>query len=492
MKPGVFFFILIASLTARVSAAEPTIEPVDCAEFTLVKKVITATCGYLHVPENRAASGGRMIAAAFLIAKSQSATPAPDPLVIMTGGPGGRAIPTTLNGHPALAKRDVIWLEQRGTALTKPSLQCPEYVEASRLAAVGAIKAGDLAGKRIAAAKLCADRARAAGVDLSGYTSREMAADLDDLRRLLGFKRVNLFGVSYSGRVMAEAARAYPRSVRSIILNTPLSAEVNYDEYGSSNMRRTLNMVFDGCAVQPDCAAAFPNVRRQFFDLVTAAQKKPKKLRIPDPSNEGEEITISVTGWVMANAILDQLYSPWSFERLPATIDAIHSGDSKALAGIIDISPSRMAWLMRIAVWCNEEYPFEDKAAIRRQRLDFPEFAGVDQSTVPVGVCEAAGFGGVEPPAQDNEPVETDTPALIMSGAFDPATPPAWQAAMAAHMPNAQLAVFPGGGHVAGFTQCGADMLLAFLDAPMEPIDASCLLKPQGADFSRTLDENPS
>src|SRR5438128_2223098 len=46
-------------------------------------------CGTLTVPENRANSDGRTIQLAVAVLKSTSATPAPDPVLYLSGGPGG-------------------------------------------------------------------------------------------------------------------------------------------------------------------------------------------------------------------------------------------------------------------------------------------------------------------------------------------------------------------------------------------------------------------
>ncbi len=479
-------FSLALVPAGAVSAPIETIEPVECVTFTTLAEGIHAECGYLRVPENRANPESRRINVPFAVVTSHSAHPRPDPVLFMTGGPGGRTIPQHIDGqHPALAVRDVIYLEQRGTALGRPTLQCPEYVEAAYQAALGAFESAKLAEKRIEAARTCAARARAAGVDLAGYRTTEIAADIEDLRQALGVDRLNLYGLSYSGRVMTTYARDYPQGTRSVVLNSPLPVEANYDEHGSAGMRRTLDMVIDGCAVEPACAAAFPGLRGQFEEIVRRATERPETIRVPDPALPQEELNVTVGGHVLANALLNRLYVPYSFELLPSHIDAIHRGDREALASILDVSHSSYAWLMRIAVWCNEEYPFEDRAAVRRQALDYPEFAGVDQSTVPEGVCEAAAFGDVKPDPVENEPVTAPAPTVVFSGEFDPATPPSWGAAMAAKMPNAQHALVPGAGHGAGFFPCPTSMMLAFLDEPETPVDSSCLLKMRGADFSR-------
>src|SRR4051794_31055723 len=85
-------------------------------------------CGYLTVPENRAAPDGRTIRLAVARAKATAPNPKQDPLVYLTGGPGGSGL---LSAAPRIAAswnsdRDVIFLDQRGTWKSDPLLSCPE------------------------------------------------------------------------------------------------------------------------------------------------------------------------------------------------------------------------------------------------------------------------------------------------------------------------------------------------------------------------------
>ena len=380
------------------------IESVDCAVFTEVEDGVNAECGVLHVRENRDDPQTRLIAVPFVRIRSTAAEPAPDPQIFMTGGPGGRTIPARLsNRNPILASRDLIFLEQRGSPLGRPALQCPEYTEAGYQAAIGALTAKALAKARIEAAKTCAARFRAEGGDLAGYTTEAIAGDIELLRKALGVEKVNLYGLSYSGKVMTTYARDYPASTRSLVLNSPLTVEANYDEYGSTGMRRTLDLVVEGCALNAACAAAFPNLRGQFEEIVRRASRKPQTVLVDGP--EGEKTSVRVDGRVLADTLLNMLYAQDTIEILPRFIDAIRRDGAVAAAGLVDVSRSGYAWLQRIAIWCNEEYPFENPEAVRRQETAYPEFAGVDQSTVPPGLCAAAGFDA-QPAPKENEPVK--------------------------------------------------------------------------------------
>ena len=103
----------------------PGAEPAQCRpagpEFS---------CGYLTVPENRDQPDGRQIQIAVARLKAAYAEPAADPVVWLTGGPGGSGLLDASGfavAQPAVnADRDVIFVDQRGTGHSEPSLTRPE------------------------------------------------------------------------------------------------------------------------------------------------------------------------------------------------------------------------------------------------------------------------------------------------------------------------------------------------------------------------------
>ena len=76
-------------------------------------------CGKLAVPENRTQPDGRTIKIGVARAKSQSPDPGRDPLIYLTGGPGGTAIASAarLVQLGINRDRDVIFVDQRGTRM---------------------------------------------------------------------------------------------------------------------------------------------------------------------------------------------------------------------------------------------------------------------------------------------------------------------------------------------------------------------------------------
>ncbi len=84
----------------------------------------------------------------------------------------------------------------------------------------------------------------------------------------------------------------------------------------------------------------------------------------------------------------------------------------------------------------------------------------------------------------------SDVPVLVMTGEFDPDTPPDWGRGLINHMPNAQVVLMPGKSHGAGFNRCGGTIELAFIADPKAPLDTTCALKMRGADFRLNREVN--
>src|SRR6478736_4916380 len=86
-------------------------------------------CGYSTVLENRSRPDGRRIRIFVTRAPAVSATPKRDPVVYLSGGPGGAGSfeVAFMVKHGLNADREVIFVDQRGTHRADPRLGCPGW-----------------------------------------------------------------------------------------------------------------------------------------------------------------------------------------------------------------------------------------------------------------------------------------------------------------------------------------------------------------------------
>ena len=435
-------------------------------------------CGALFVPENRARADSRAIRLPVMIFRSRSASPAPDPLLFMSGGPGNSTVANrrTGKGNAFLDERDYILLEPRGARFAEPALDCPEWAKLQREIAAGKPRAAEAERAQVAAAAECRKALAASGVDLAGYTSDAIADDLEDLRRALGLRQWNLYGLSYSTRVMLTVLRRHPEGVRSVILNSVMPPDVNFDEVASANLLRALDLVFDGCAIDRECGAAFPDLRRTFFDLLKKADRVPIELKMESGSRQ-------VRGAEIAAAVYDQLHDNEAIPLLPRFIADVAAGRHDELRSLL-APPQGTSTVMlglRASVWCAEEMPFEDVARVARQTSEAYGLGGLDERAASPERCRAWDVPGADPLA--NEPVKSDVPALVFAGELDPDTPPDWGRQLLETMPNAYYVELRGQSHGAGFHPCGREIAQAFLRDPKTPPPVGCALKLRGPDF---------
>jgi len=490
-RPWLFVFLVIGSTTpwaqsvpAANSGALPHYEKVQCTQgFSAEDR---AECGLLTVRENRSNPKSRSIQLPVVIFRGPANSPR-DAVLFMTGGPGLSSVANLRSARDIIfvQDRDYVVLEQRGARKSQPSLECPELAGPKTEIHAGRLRGQEARQALAQAAHTCRTRLASEGADLSGYTSAATAADIEELRKALGYERWDLYGISYSTRLMLTYARDYPASVRSMLLDSVLPLEVNFEEMSASNLMRSLDEVFDQCAVTPDCARNYGDIRKKFFELVQRADQTPLPLSITPTEAGGKPARVQ--GAEVVNAIYNGLHSPRNIPELPAIIAEAYDGKYDRLATLAKMTlgdGSAFSWGLRYSIWCSEEFPFEDRKLIEQQVSPAFGFGGVDMGTLPPEVCDAWKVPAA--PALENQSVKSDAPTLIFAGEFDPDTPPMWGQQLLGSLSHAYFVEFRGRSHTGGFFRCGQEMAAEFFRHPEKAPAADCALALRGANFGKT------
>ena len=432
---------------------QPTVPRIEWTALPrkIVEKSPELKTGYLVVPERRYPTPTeRTIRLPFIVISSRSASPRPDPVLYMAGGPGGSSMfRVSFFRHSSLLDdREVILLEQRGSRFAEPALMCPEIDSALR-SGWGMNLNGDPDPQAVIVALTSAAHSlKEAGVDLAGYTTKESATDIAELRQLMGIASWNLYGVSYSTKLMLVVLRDHPQGVRAAILDSVLPLEANCDEETPANILGALDQMFDFCRQDERLRTRFSALRERFFSLLAEANRRPLEIVLkihPD----SKLLSLRLDGAGIMNCIYAGLEDASTIPRLPLIIDAVCRGETARLAPLAQdylVSPQGTAWGMRLAVWCNEELPFEKLEKILNPAGMPPELARFIQPQVPLEALRL--WPQNRPDARENEPVRSNIPVLIAAGEFDPDTPTKWAHQAASFLPNAQLIEFAGYSHV--------------------------------------------
>ena len=326
------------------------------------------SCGYLTVPENRAQPDGRTIKIGVARAKSQSPDPGRDPLIYLTGGPGGTAIASAapLVQLGINRDRDVIFVDQRGTLHADPLLSCPEIDQFVDEATGMSILAASTAQRDLDAVRACRTRLASAGYDLSAYDTTENAADIADLRTALKIDNWHVYGVSYGSDLALQLLRDHPDGIRSVVLDSLFPPQTNAMTQWWPSAAEGYRALFDACAAQPGCAAAHPNLAHDFTTTVQRLTKTPLSVDLPAGNGQPARRVV-IDGYTLANLVLSASLTRGSYAALPQTISAIAKGDGTAAAKAVlaGIPPSGLiGYGLAYGVFCREDAAFTDRAAI--------------------------------------------------------------------------------------------------------------------------------
>jgi pimeloyl-ACP methyl ester carboxylesterase len=432
----------------------------------------TLRCGYLVVLEERSAAvtAANISTLRLAVAVVSSGHPAVDPVVYLAGGPGGAGSSdlAALVGGPAqtlLGDRDWIFLDQRGTGFSEPSLACPE-VHASGAGATDPVE--------FQHAEDCATRLSSAGIDVSAYTTANSAADVADLVSALGYDQVNLYGASYGSRLALAVERDFPEVLRSVILDGVLPPQASGYANAPISVSRSLRLVFDACAADARCSAAYPDPLGQFGHVMSRLHTQPVAVEYPDPTSH-QTRHVLLDSKVFMQIVYVLLYVREGLAMLPALIGITDGGDfgpATSFLPDVDAYASAVSLGLYYSVECAEE----------GQRLGIPnlligELPGVREE---LGFSdELARFCSVWParPAPDgaSAPVVSDVPTLLLSGRFDPVTPPDYARATAIGLSHSYQVEFPIDSHVALSTgACSIGIARAFLATPDQQPPSSC------------------
>ncbi|MCI0394914.1 MAG: alpha/beta hydrolase [Chloroflexi bacterium] len=453
-------------------------------------------CGYLTVPEDRSQPDSPTIRLHVGIFRTPSDDPAPDPIIYLEGGPGGNALePVSLIFNRRFARflenRDFIMVDQRGTGLSEPALDCPEVTKLGYELLDDDIGVEEGLELQLEAIFACHDRLEEEGINLAAYTSAANAADLNDLRQALGYEEWNLFGLSYGTRLAQTIMRDHPEGIRSVILDSVYPVQLDLYTAVPENASRAFQVLFEGCAADPACNAAYPDLENVLFEIVDELNASPVLIEITNPLTQ-ESYDALLNGDSLVGFLFASLYSAEIIPVLPEIIYDAREGNFDTLAliqGSFLLNADFVSMGMQFSVQCGEEIPFSDEEEVAAAAEAHPELENFIDSAPNLGagifaVCE--NWGAQEATAIENEPVLSNINTLILAGEYDPITPPAWGQLVSENLSNSFYLEFPGVGHGVSISgECPLSVVLSFLDDPSTEPDSSCIATMTGPQFVR-------
>ena len=469
--------VALGSPSRRLPVPHRQARVCDPADVNDVPPEIRYECHWVTVPEHHAGLDGDTFRLAVTVLHSTAADPAPDPVVYISGGPGGPGgSPNVWSKSPFLAERDVILYDQRGTGSSEPDLECPE-IEQQNVAMFE--RADDNAGEEAAAtaaARACHRRLVAEGRDLTAFSTPENAADLADIRAALGIREWHLFGISYGTRVALESLRSQWVGVKSVVLDSVSGVAGRTATETVGGGRRSIDLLAARCSASAACASVHPDLRGELEAAVKRFDREPHRSRVDFGPELGVH-DVAVTGADIMAFVFGSLSFTDIIPTLPSIIGQLSRGDGSILDAFVTASVARMnvfAEGMSLSVGCADSSPNRAE----QRRTDRTLLRDPESWSSTVLIYRSLWCSGWEAGVVDSsfvDPVVSRRPALVLSGSLDPITPTPRARRAVEQLTNATFVRFAGMGHgVWDDHGCNEDLVVTFLRDVRAPLDTSC------------------
>ncbi|MDC6388048.1 alpha/beta fold hydrolase [Maribacter sp. PR1] len=422
--------------------------------------------GVLEVPENRANPNSRTLQLVYKILKAKKLDSTKAPIVYLQGGPGAATLimEEYWKNHPLRDDRDVILMDQRGTG--ESAANCINVGQA-----IFKIIRRDLdaKGEELALDSIfnkCKNTLKKKEVDLAGYNSRENAADFEDLRKVLGYEKWNLYGASYGTRLGLTIMRDFPKSIRSSTFIGVFPPEIGLFGDLILNFENSLFEVLAQCKLNDKCNERYPDLKNRLFKTLNKLKTQPLQL------NYDSEVL--VLNYRDALLILHQsLYSSYSIAYIPNIIEALEQGYSEPIINAlkrVEFIYSLVNWPMNNSIMAYEELPFFNSAEmdeiLKKSQLGF------DVATFE-GLGSLSNWHSFRADDLENESVVSDIPTLLISGGLDPVTPPSNVNGALINLKNGRHVIFKNESHDI-YNPCFLKISEEFINDPYKSPDINC------------------
>lgn len=408
--------------------------------------------GTIFVPTNRKRASSGVISLdvyRFKATHSQSGVP---PIFLLYGGPSFGGLEPLLNQkgyyesriQPLQEVADVVVVSQRGIGPSKPTtliLSPPPFpldqvtTEAER-------------AERI---RQNAARERAfwleRGLDLEGFTVVEAAADVNDVRKALGYDRITLWGGSFGSHWAMAIMRFYPEIVARAILRGMEGPDHTYDM--PSHVLNSLRRIAAEAEKAPSLAAQIPpgGLLAAFQTVIERVSKEPVTVSVMNEKTGSTEQVRFGPDEVRAMALgyTARASTRAGMRTWPSDILALYRGDfsGAAQARLRERESERFRTASYYMLDCGSGISLErraqfeaDKAValLGRLNLDYDSACPVWGSDL--GETFRRNF-------------DTQIPTLIVNGDYDVSTPLENALELAPHFKQGKLTIVHGGSHPA-------------------------------------------
>ena len=443
-RPG-WWVALIAAAALVAVGCGGTSPPRSASPSALPKTTLTACtvdglaarCGNVWVPRDWAHPAGPAMPLRVVVLPATASSHPGAPLFYLAGYNGDDAGfgDAVLNGMIWAAQAfqqlnqtmDLVFVEQRGTSGSGLET-CPGLQATSATAISAAVR------------RCLASASR----DPRHDTTTAAVRDLDQVRRTLGYDKINIYGPSYGVTLGLAYLQRYGSHVRTAVLDSGSLLTVPLWQQGAVHDQQVFDQLAAQCAATPACNRSY-HPAADLAAILAHVSAHPVQVTLPGPG--GQHQTVTITAPAVLSFVEDHLGEAQTAVQLPATLHALALGQwAQVIAGLggstADLTPPRPTALQAVTIECSDAWAAMNPATVSQQGPSVFTLLVTAQAERLHALCAVwphdPGVSGT---------VHTAVPVVFLNGTADTADPPANVAGATATMPNALLVSVPGTGH---------------------------------------------
>ena len=386
----------------------------------------SAERGMMFVPVNRSNPGSGILGLEIYRFKAlDTAAPGTPPIFFLHGGPSFVGLEEELGELgvfeekwlPFLDVSDLVVVSQRGIGPSKPTTTIdltmgPDPLDEN-------LDRSEAARQFQEVASSGEDYWTSQGLDLSGFTILEAAADLDDVRKALGYDKVTLWGGSFGSHWGMAVMRYYPETVERAVLRGMEGPDHTYDHPG--HIWNVYKRVAEEAEAAPEFQGLIPEggLVEAITRVMGRLEAEPFSVTVAHPET-GRPTEVLFSRESAAGQSLARGYSG-GLPSWPADVIALSSGDFQAAAETAARRQASGERNYRTASY----FMLDCGSGITPDRLAEYE---ADPAVALIGMLNwyyLAGCAAWDSDLGDDfrQNFETDIPTVIAHGTWDTSTP---------------------------------------------------------------------
>jgi len=433
----------IGSAPARAAGPNPALEWRGCGSGF--------QCSSLSVPIDYSNASSGSIDLALIRLPAASPSQRIGSLLVNPGGPGGSAIDFLRAWSGSVspdirARFDLFAFDPRGVGESN-GIVCHDTLQQLFAVNPNPASASDWQ-KAEAAARVFVDACAQKYRDVLPYLgTKNVARDMESVRKALGEDRLTYLGYSYGTAIGQVYADMYPDRVRAFVLDGAIDLSLDFEQINQQQMvgfERAYRAYVDDCKRRACSLAGNGDPAAAIDQLIARAEQQPIPAAGSDrDAGAGEALT----------AIFSALYSQQQWPRLTRALQNAIDGNGSGLIALTDqylernpdgsypdITEANMA-----VNYVDEVCP-KDPAAYPAMADRFAKAAPHFGPSAAVASLTCAFWPATADPAP--APKAHGAPAiLVVDTTNDPATPWEWGVAVSKQLESGHLLTHRGNGH---------------------------------------------